>query len=430
MTRIRSVITGCGGYLPETVLTNNDLAKIVDTSDEWIRDRTGISERHIAADDEFTVDLAEQAARKAIDAAGIAVEDIDLIIVATTTPDRVFPSTACLLQKRLDRHGCAAFDIQAVCTGFVYALAVADKFVRTGAAKCALVVGAETLSRVLDWTDRGTCVLFGDGAGAVVLEASEEAGILSTHLHADGAYEHLLSVSGGISQGYDSLKEGNGYVTMKGNDPVIDLNEVFKRDWGGMGSFFGGKLDAEGSARVIRFANRVPLLHQPGACAMSQAVTRTNWRSYDIEQPRGGMPVGPLAIFVHMASVWVPFTSESKEAVAHYPEIIREIRLGLQECGRRVGEHLGRERRAAEAARKVFNGFEMIWRATDLGRIKSVATIPCISTHQQQGDEGRRLAAVPPNLIRLSVGGEHPDDIVDDLDRALSLLKKASVATA
>jgi len=218
---IYSRITGTGGYLPDRVMTNHDLAKIVDTSDQWIRERTGIRKRHIAVDGQNTVDLAEHAARRALDSAGRDVQDIDLIIVATTTPDQVFPSTACLLQKRLDRHGCAAFDIQAVCTGFVYALAVADKFIKTGSAKCALVVGAETLSRVLDWTDRGTCVLFGDGAGAVVVEASDEPGILSTHLHADGAYESLLTVPGGISQGYDSLKDGNGYVKMKGN-------EVFK----------------------------------------------------------------------------------------------------------------------------------------------------------------------------------------------------------
>ncbi len=218
---IYSRITGTGGYLPDRVMTNHDLAKIVDTSDQWIRERTGISKRHIAVDGQNTVDLAEHAARRALESAGRDVQDVDLIIVATTTPDQVFPSTACLLQKRLDRHGCAAFDIQAVCTGFVYALAVADKFIKTGSAKCALVVGAETLSRVLDWTDRGTCVLFGDGAGAVVVEASDEPGILSTHLHADGAYEDLLTVPGGISQGYDSLKDGNGYVKMKGN-------EVFK----------------------------------------------------------------------------------------------------------------------------------------------------------------------------------------------------------
>lgn len=218
---IYSRITGTGGYLPDRVMTNHDLAKIVDTSDQWIRERTGIRKRHIAVDGQNTVDLAEHAARRALESAGRDVQDVDLIIVATTTPDQVFPSTACLLQKRLDRHGCAAFDIQAVCTGFVYALAVADKFIKTGSAKCALVVGAETLSRVLDWTDRGTCVLFGDGAGAVVVEASDEPGILSTHLHADGAYESLLTVPGGISQGYDSLKDGNGYVKMKGN-------EVFK----------------------------------------------------------------------------------------------------------------------------------------------------------------------------------------------------------
>jgi 3-oxoacyl-[acyl-carrier-protein] synthase-3 len=203
------------------VLTNHDLAKMVDTTDRWIRERTGIGKRHIARDGQNTVDLAEYAARRALDAAGRDPRDVDLIIVATTTPDRVFPSTACLLQKRLDLHGCAAFDIQAVCTGFVYALGVADKFVRCGASQCALVVGAETLSRILDWSDRSTCVLFGDGAGAVVVEASDEPGIMSTHLHADGAYEHLLMVPGGISQGYDSLQGSEGYVTMKGN-------EVFK----------------------------------------------------------------------------------------------------------------------------------------------------------------------------------------------------------
>jgi 3-oxoacyl-[acyl-carrier-protein] synthase-3 len=216
-----SRITGTGSYLPDKVMTNHDLEKIVETSDQWIRERTGISKRHIAADGQNTVDLAEHAARRALESAGRDVQDVDLIIVATTTPDQVFPSTACLLQKRLDRHGCAAFDIQAVCTGFVYALTIADKFIKTGAAKCALVIGAETLSRLLDWTDRSTCVLFGDGAGAVVVEASDEPGILSTHLHADGAYEGLLTVPGGISQGYDSLKDGNGYVKMKGN-------EVFK----------------------------------------------------------------------------------------------------------------------------------------------------------------------------------------------------------
>ncbi len=214
-------ITGTGSHLPEKVLTNHDLEQMVETTDQWIRERTGIEKRHIAAEGETTCDLAEQAARKAMEAAGRTAADIDLIIVATTTPDRVFPSTACLLQQRLDIHGCAAFDIQAVCTGFVYALGVADKFVRTGGARCALVIGAETLSRITDWNDRSTCVLFGDGAGAVILEASEEPGILSSHLHADGSYESLLTVPAGVSQGFDLVAEGKAFMQMKGN-------EVFK----------------------------------------------------------------------------------------------------------------------------------------------------------------------------------------------------------
>ncbi len=216
-----SRISGTGSYLPENIVTNADMEKIVDTTDEWIRTRTGIEQRHIAADDEFTVDLAEKAARNALEMAGKSAEDIDLIIVATTTPDRIFPSTACLLQQRLDIHGCAAFDVQAVCTGFVYALTIADKFIKSGSNKCALVIGAETLSRIVDWTDRGTCVLFGDGAGAVVLEASEEPGILSTHIHADGQYESLLTVPAGISNGVDKLPELDAHIRMKGN-------EVFK----------------------------------------------------------------------------------------------------------------------------------------------------------------------------------------------------------
>ncbi|MGD8572291.1 MAG: beta-ketoacyl-ACP synthase III [Gammaproteobacteria bacterium] len=213
-----SRITGTGGYLPENVITNEDLEKMVETSDEWIRERTGIKIRHVAADGETTCDLAEAAARRAIDAAGINNDDIDLIIVATTTPDQVFPSTACLLQARLDIHGCPAFDVQAVCTGFVYAMAVADQFIRGGTAKNALVVGAETMSRIIDWTDRGTCVLFGDGAGAVVLQASDEPGIISSHLHADGSYEKLLTVPYGISQGYEHVQAGEAYVQMQGND--------------------------------------------------------------------------------------------------------------------------------------------------------------------------------------------------------------------
>ena len=218
---VYSRIAGSGSYLPEKILTNQDLEKLVDTSDQWIRERTGIHKRHIAAEGETTSDLAVMASRRAMEMAGKQPSDIDLIIVATTTPDKVFPSTACLLQKRLQIHGCAAFDVQAVCTGFVYALGIADRFIKTGGAKNALVVGAETFSRIVDWTDRGTCVLFGDGAGAVVLEADSEPGILSTHLHAEGSYEHLLHVPVGISEGYDQLKAGEAYVFMKGN-------EVFK----------------------------------------------------------------------------------------------------------------------------------------------------------------------------------------------------------
>lgn len=218
---IYSRIAGTGGYLPENIMTNADLEKMVETSDEWITERTGIRQRHIAVEGESTCDIAEKAARQAIDASGLTPQDIDLIVVATTTPDRIFPSTACLLQSRLDIHGCAAFDVQAVCTGFVYALSVAEKFIRTGSAKRALVVGAETTSRIIDWSDRSTCVLFGDGAGAVVIEASESPGILSTHLHADGDYADLLTVPEGVSQGFEKMQAGEAYITMQGN-------EVFK----------------------------------------------------------------------------------------------------------------------------------------------------------------------------------------------------------
>ena len=215
-----SRITGTGSYLPEKVLTNHDLEKIMDTTDEWIRERTGIGKRHIAAGDETACDLAEIAASRAMEAAGKTPRQVDLIVLATTTPDRVFPSTACLLQQRLDIHGTAAFDVQAVCTGFIYAMAIADKFIRTGSAKCALVVGTETLSRIVDWNDRSTSILFGDGAGAVILEASDEPGILSTHLHADGSYEHLLTVPHGIASGYEHVQAGHAYVQMQGNEVV------------------------------------------------------------------------------------------------------------------------------------------------------------------------------------------------------------------
>ncbi|MBT8429080.1 MAG: ketoacyl-ACP synthase III [Gammaproteobacteria bacterium] len=235
-------ITGTGSYLPEKVLTNKDLETMVDTSDQWIRERTGILKRHVVVDGETTCDLAEQAGRRAIEAAGKSPQDIDLIVLATTTADKIFPSTACLVQQRLDIHGCPAFDVQAVCTGFIYALAVAEKFVKTGASKCALVVGAETFSRIIDWTDRGTSILFGDGAGAVVLEASDDPGILSTHLHADGAYETLLHVPGGVSRGYDNIADADRdprYTHMKGN-------EVFKMAVNTLGRIVDETLHANG----------------------------------------------------------------------------------------------------------------------------------------------------------------------------------------
>ncbi|ASJ74439.1 beta-ketoacyl-ACP synthase III [Granulosicoccus antarcticus] len=239
-----SRIVGTGGYLPDRVVTNAELEKTVDTSDAWIRERTGITQRHIAAEGEFTVDLAEKAARRAIEASGIQCSDIDLIIVATTTADQVFPSTACLLQSRLGIHGCPAFDIQAVCTGFVYALSVADQFMRTGSVKTALVIGAETFSRIIDWTDRNTCVLFGDGAGAVILKRDNSPGILSTHLHADGDFASLLQVPKGVSNNLSAVQSGTAYVEMAGSevfrmavktlgrivDETLEANQMEKTD--------------------------------------------------------------------------------------------------------------------------------------------------------------------------------------------------------
>lgn len=223
-------VIGTGSFLPEKVLTNAELEKMVDTTDEWIVSRTGISQRHIANDGETTCDLATAAARQAIAAAGIDANTIDIIVVATTTPDQVFPSTACLVQDRLDIHGCPAFDIQAVCSGFIYALDIVNKYMATGAVKRALVIGAETLSRIIDWEDRGTCVLFGDGAGAVILEASSEPGIISTHIHADGQYNQLLHVPGGISKNYKQVLEAEAYIQMQGSDvfkvAVKTLGEV------------------------------------------------------------------------------------------------------------------------------------------------------------------------------------------------------------
>lgn len=235
---IYSRILGTGSYLPERVMTNAELETMVDTTDAWIRERTGIEKRHLVSEGETCCDLAERASRLALESAGLAAADVDLILVATTTPDQFFPSTACLLQQRLDVHGCPAFDLQAVCTGFVYALGVADKFIRTGAARRALVVGAETLSRVIDWTDRGTCVLFGDGAGAVILGASETPGIISTHLHADGAYKDLLQIPGGLGNGDCA----NAHMEMKGN-------EVFRMAVTTLGRIVDETLEANGLAK-------------------------------------------------------------------------------------------------------------------------------------------------------------------------------------
>jgi len=216
---IRSFVTGCGSYLPKRILSNADLTKIVDTTDEWIVERTGIHNRHIAADNEMTSDLALHAARAAIASAGIDVQDIDTIILGTTTPDQTFPATAVTIQEKLGlRHG-AAFDVQAVCSGFVYGLTIADTFIKTGQSKNVLVIGAETFSRLLDWTDRTTCVLFGDGAGAFVVQAGtgegtiKDRGILTAHLHSDGRYRDKLYVDGGPSS------TGTvGHVRMEGRE--------------------------------------------------------------------------------------------------------------------------------------------------------------------------------------------------------------------
>lgn len=237
--RIYSRIIGTGGYLPEKVITNFDLEKIVETSDAWIRERTGIEERRIAADGQTTCDLAEKASIEALKMAAINAQELDLILVATTTPDKTFPSTACMLQTRLGNRGAPAFDIQAVCTGFVYALSVADQFIQTGMAKKVLVVGAETLSRITNWEDRNTCVLFGDGAGAVILEASHEPGILSTHIHADGQYEELLHVPSGVSKRPQTDDIAERTMSMKGN-------EVFKVAVNTLSSIASETLEANG----------------------------------------------------------------------------------------------------------------------------------------------------------------------------------------
>ncbi|WEN13491.1 ketoacyl-ACP synthase III [Rhodanobacter sp. AS-Z3] len=221
MAQIYSRIIATGSALPERVVTNADLEKIVETSDEWILSRTGIRQRHIAADGQTTGDLAFQAAQQALETAGIKASELDLIILGTTTPDIIFPSTACLVQHRLGANGCAAFDVNAACSGFVYALGIADKFIKSGQSKKVLVIGAETLTRMVDWTDRQTCVLFGDGAGAVVLEASSEPGIYATCLHADGGHKELLYNPVGVSVGFKDEPNHGVRIHMAGR-------EVFK----------------------------------------------------------------------------------------------------------------------------------------------------------------------------------------------------------
>jgi 3-oxoacyl-[acyl-carrier-protein] synthase-3 len=241
-----SRIIGTGSYLPEKILTNFDLEKMVDTSDEWIRSRTGIEQRHIAGDDEATSDLAYRAALAAIESAGLTPTDIDFVLVGTTTPDLIFPNVACLLQEKLGIRGSPAFSIEAACSGFLYSLIVADQFVRSGQAKRALVIGAETMSRIIDWTDRETCVLFGDGAGAVILEGADEPGIIYNTFGADGRYRELLYASSGVATRHREAGEVAA-LRMKGNevfkvavktleglvDDVIEKNQIEKGaiDW-------------------------------------------------------------------------------------------------------------------------------------------------------------------------------------------------------
>lgn len=214
-------IVGTGSYLPEKVISNADLEQMIDTTADWIVERTGVEERHVAAPGETTSDMAEQAARRALEAAGLEPGDIDMIVLGTTTPDHVFPSVATVLQHRLGCYGGPAFDVQAVCTGFVYAMDIANRFIRTGAVRRALVVGADTFTRIIDWTDRGTCILFGDGAGAVILEQADQPGIIDSRLGADGRYKELLWVPAGVSSGYDQTRANAAFVEMRGS-------EVFK----------------------------------------------------------------------------------------------------------------------------------------------------------------------------------------------------------
>ena len=213
-----SRIVGTGRYLPEKIMTNADLEKIVDTTDEWIRTRTGVERRHVCAEDQTTSDMCIEAAKVAMDDAGVKPEDIDMVIAGTTTPDLIFPNIATIIQHKLGIPACTAFSLEAACTGFIYALTTADKFIKAGEAKCALVIGAECITKLVDWNDRNTCVLFGDGAGAVILKPSEEPGIISCHLGADGQYKDLLYYPFGASNNLAAAGTDAGRIMMKGND--------------------------------------------------------------------------------------------------------------------------------------------------------------------------------------------------------------------
>lgn len=236
---IYSKIAGTGRYLPERIMTNVELEKMVDTTDEWIRTRTGVERRHVATEDQTTSDLCVEAARVAMEDAGITADDIDLIVVGTTSPDLIFPNIATLVQHRLGIHGCPAFSIEAACTGFLYALTTTDKFIRAGETKCALVIGAEIITKLIDWTDRTTCVLFGDGAGAVIVKPSQEPGIISCHLGADGQYKDLLYYPVGASKDLHKAGVGDSKILMKGN-------EVFKVAVRTLGKVAQEALDANG----------------------------------------------------------------------------------------------------------------------------------------------------------------------------------------
>ena len=236
---IYSKIAGTGRYLPERIMTNADLEKIVDTSDEWIRTRTGVERRHVATEDQTTSDLCVEAANVAMEDAGVTADEIDLIVIGTTSPDLIFPNIATLVQHRLGIHGCPAFSIEAACTGFIYALSTTDKFIRSGETKCALVIGAEIITKLIDWSDRTTCVLFGDGAGAVIVKPADEPGIISCHLGADGKYKELLYYPVGASKDLHKAGVGDSKILMKGN-------EVFKVAVKTLGNVAREALEANG----------------------------------------------------------------------------------------------------------------------------------------------------------------------------------------